>query len=128
MKGASKRMSLFAMRTRTIVSGEAKSLVKIILTEEPSVRSHRRQWVATNILGSWGGNYYCLIIDQILDFILWGPIIFGIMSLGIHVIGATGVLIIILPRRAGHGLLWTLAMRLVFQSFWYNCAMVRAKG
>lgn len=49
-------------------------------------------------------NCYCSIADGILDFIPKGPAVTGTVPWGIHVIGTTGVLVIIFRWRAGYGL------------------------
>lgn len=67
------------------------------------------------------------MIDQIVDLIPDGPTIVGVVPWSIHMIGAVGVLIIILVGDLSWDL-GGLVTRLAFQTFDITETMVRTRG
>lgn len=112
MTGATKATSLFVMQTRIIVPEGDKncdgsmenSSVETMVTEEPEGPPDRKVKIWCHYTGQLVEIFLLFDYRSTLGFYTEGPTVIGIVSWGIHVIGATGILIITLRRRGRHGL------------------------
>lgn len=76
-------------------------------------------WDWTDDLGHRGSGYDCSIVNQVLHFVLEGPIVIGVMPRCIHVKCAMKIRIVTLWW-TNHEFRWVLCMSLAFFSFGNN--------